>query len=91
MKDYQLTKDLDLLIDESGDFKTAPSLQQHRQILLITKPSDWTLNPKAGCDILQALNDTDTMELTINIKEQFFRDGVAVQFIKITEGKIYIQ
>ena len=86
MMDIQLTSDLELAF-AAGDLVIDDNLKQAQQLLLGTNKGEWKQNPKAGVGVVNFIESAATGELSREIREQYSRDGMRVNSVKISNSQ----
>ena len=89
MMDIQLTSDLELAF-AAGDLVIDDNLKQAQQLLLGTNKGEWKQNPKAGVGVVNYIESAATGELSREIREQYSRDGMQVNSVKISNSQINV-
>lgn len=75
---------------ENGDFATGNSDVQHEHLLLINDKGDFKETPTACVGVERWLKDDDAIGLLGEIKKEYERDGMKVNKIELTEGKLNV-
>lgn len=82
----------DIILDESGDLqflngdlRIGPDLVQRQNTLLLAVPGDFKSAPLSGVDIFQYINDEDSWQLELTIRQQFEDDGIRVKQLDVTD------
>lgn len=88
MKDYLQDENDDLVL-ENGDFKLGESTAQHQRDLLVSRKCDYKLKI-VGVDIYNALLDDEQDNLIGTIRKEFTLDGMSVNSLRYTNGKLQI-
>lgn len=89
MTDYLSDNTNDLKI-ANGNFVQGDSTIQNQNFLLITAPGAWKQNPQVGVGLMNFLKDDDITGLMRSIRQQFAKDGMTVQKLALTNGKIQV-
>lgn len=89
MEDILLTDGFELQF-ENGKLVRGESAEQHQHLLLVTNKGDWRFNETSGVGVRNFIKDEDEGLLLPEIKEQFERDGMRVEELRIDGESIYI-
>ena len=81
----------DIILDESGDLqfvngdlRTGVDLVQRQNTLLLAVPGDFKSAPLSGVDVLSFVNDEETWQLELSIRQQFEDDGLKIKRLSIS-------
>lgn len=72
---------------ENGDFRVGDCLKQSQMLLLETSKGEWKQSPEMGVGLVSFLEDYDMTRAAREIREQFSKDGMRVERIRI-EGTV---
>ncbi|MBC7399853.1 MAG: hypothetical protein H7289_07885 [Mucilaginibacter sp.] len=89
MKDFLLTADFDLKI-ENGDFVIGESNQQHQQCLLLAEKGAYKQFPNVGVGLATFINDENPDDLLREVRLEFTKDGMKVNRLAYENGKIKV-
>lgn len=80
---------LDLKV-KGGALSIGSTSEQNQALILEAYKGEWKENPLLGVGIGDYTNDNETALLKHTIRENFSMDGITVQSINISHGKINI-
>lgn len=90
MIDIALTSELALMV-ANGDLATGECLKQSQQLLLGTNKGEWKQHPIMGVGVVNYLETESAGQLSREIREQFSRDGMRVDSVKIQGTTLYVE
>ena len=90
MNDIALTSELELKVI-NGDLAVEENLNQAQQLLLGTNKGEWKQNPTMGVGVVNYLETASVNQLSREIREQFSRDGMRVNSVKIIGTKLDVE
>lgn len=73
-----------------GDFAVSDATLQHQKDLLDAGKGEYKESPTVGVGIYEYLNSEDPSDLIREIKDQFLKDGMDVNYIKATPEELNI-
>lgn len=89
MTDLILTPLSDLAV-ANGDFLLGDCLKQSQTLLLLTDKGEWKQHPAAGVGAAHFIETHATDAFTREVREQFARDGMQVNSLRIQGTQLYI-
>lgn len=89
MNDFLLDNDKDIKT-LGGDLVIGRSDEQHQELLLITNKGEWKEKPTMAVGLAGFLKDDDANGALAEIKQEFERDGMNVNYIGFVNEKIEI-
>lgn len=89
MEDFLLDTDKDIKTS-GGDLVIGRSDEQHQELLLITNKGEWKEKPTMAVGLHGFLKDDDANGALAEIKSEFERDGMEVNFVGFEKDKIKI-
>lgn len=85
--DILLAEEMDLQIDNNGEFICGDSSAQHQKLLLLIQKGECKESPTRGVGVRRYLETHSTQELAREIRQEFSIDGMLVDYISISSNK----
>jgi hypothetical protein len=89
MEDF-LIDDIKDLQTANGDIAIGHSDEQHKELLLVSFKGDFKERPTIGVGLAGWLKDDNVTGLLGEIKSEFERDGMEVNYVEVNDDKINI-
>jgi hypothetical protein len=77
--------------DFLDNYTEGESTEAHQKDLLLAEKGWFKFSPEIGVGLTNILNDESSHDLVLEIRKEFNKDGMQIDFVRLRNGKLEIE